>query len=122
MVNASVVPAGYEYEKLIVDNLKGISTLKKTAGVKIKAEALEDQKEHVTEVITKIYYVRHNTKELMKLMQKAAKLDNEKRAKVYFETLKPLMEHIRRHVDDLECVVSDEHWDLPKYREMLFIK
>ena len=43
-------------------------------------------------------------------------------AELYFEDLKPLMDHIRRHVDALECVVSDEHWDLPKYREMLFIK
>jgi len=31
------------------------------------------------------------------------------------------MEHIRRHCDELECVVADELWDLPKYREMLFI-
>ena len=45
-----------------------------------------------------------------------------KKAKLYFDELKPLMEHIRRHVDDLERVVSDEDWDLPKYREMLFIK
>ena len=41
---------------------------------------------------------------------------------LYFDEVKPLMEHIRRHVDALEQVVSDEHWDLPKYREMLFIK
>ncbi len=122
MVNASVVPAGYEYEKLIVENLEGVSRLKKDAGVKIEAGALADQKEHVNEIVTKIYYVRRNTKELSKLLEKAAALDNEKRAKVYFEELKPLMEHIRRHVDALECVVSDEHWDLPKYREMLFVK
>jgi glutamine synthetase len=49
-------------------------------------------------------------------------VSDEKRAKLYFEELRPLMEHIRRHVDDLECVVSDDAWDLPKYREMLFIK
>ena len=34
----------------------------------------------------------------------------------------PLMEHIRRHVDALECVVPDDAWDLSKYREILFIK
>jgi glutamine synthetase type III len=32
------------------------------------------------------------------------------------------MEHIRKHADLLEGVMSDEHWDLPKYREMLFVK
>ena len=55
-------------------------------------------------------------------MEKAAKLGGEKKAELYFKELKPLMEHIRKHVDALECVVSDENWDLPKYREMLFVK
>ena len=55
-------------------------------------------------------------------MEKAAGLHHEERAELYFEELKPLMEHIRKHVDALERVVSDEHWDLPKYREMLFVK
>lgn len=59
---------------------------------------------------------------MLKLLKRAQKMHHEERGKLYFEELKPLMEHIRRHVDDLERVVSDEHWDLPKYREMLFIK
>jgi glutamine synthetase type III len=32
------------------------------------------------------------------------------------------MEHVRRHSDLLEGIISDEHWDLPKYREILFVK
>jgi len=122
MVNASIVPAGYEYEKLLAENLKNVVGLKKNAGLKIDPAASSDQKEHLAEIVSKIYYVRRNIKEMAKLLEKAEKLDNEERAKAYFEELKPLMEHIRRHVDDLERVVSDEHWDLPKYREMLFIK
>lgn len=122
MVNASIVPAGYEYEKLLADNLTALAQVKKGAGVKIEAAAFTDQKEHLSEVASKIYYVRRNAKEMMKLLEKAKKLNAEKRAECYFEELRPLMEHIRRHVDALECVVSDEHWDLPKYREMLFIK
>jgi glutamine synthetase len=122
MVNASIVPAGYEYESLLAENLGAVTRLKKEAGLKIDPAASADQKEHLSEVVAKIYYVRRNIKEMVKLLEKCAKLDNEKRAKAYFEELKPLMEHIRRHVDDLERVVSDEHWDLPKYREMLFVK
>jgi len=122
MVNASVVPFGYEYEKLIAGLLKKVVDVKKSTGVKIDAAALNDHKEHLSDVVSKIYYVRRNTKAMMNLLAKASKLDNEKRAEIYFEELKPLMDHIRKHVDDLECVVSDEHWDLPKYREMLFIK
>jgi len=122
LVNASVVPAGCEYEDMIANILEKLVGLKKSAGLKLDAAAIADQKEHLSEVVSKIYYIRHNTKDLMKLLEKASKLEGEKRAKLYFEELKPLMEHIRKHADALECVVSDEHWDLPKYREMLFIK
>ncbi len=122
LVNASVVPSGCEYEGMLADILAKLVNLKKIAQLKVEAVALADQKEHLSDVAAKIFYVRRNTKEMVKLMEKAQKLDGEKRAKLYFEELKPLMDHIRRHVDALERVVSDEHWDLPKYREMLFIK
>ena len=122
MVNASVVPAGYKYEKLLARTLDEIVGLKKSAGLKLDSEALKDKKEHLSDVVSKIYYVRKNTSRMMGLLEKAKSLDSEKKAEVYFKDLKPLMEHIRRHVDQLECVVSDDSWDLPKYREMLFIK
>jgi glutamine synthetase len=122
MVNASVVPAGIEYQHMLAKTIGQVANLKKSAKIKFEEAALSDQKEHLSEVTSKIYYVRRNTKVMTRLMEKAAKLDGEKRAELYFKELKPLMEHIRKHVDALECVVSDEHWDLPKYREMLFIK
>jgi len=122
MVNASVVPAGYKYEKLLASTLDKIARLQKSAALKADAAALKDKKEHLNEVILKIYYVRKNVVEMAKMLEKAGKLSDEKRSKVYFRELKPLMEHIRRHVDELECVVPDDTWDLPKYREMLFIK
>lgn len=122
MVNASVVPAGYEYQKLLADNLNRLVALSKKDGVKIDKAALLDQKKHLADVLRKIYYVRRNLHEMMDLLLRAQKLHHTEKAKLYFDELKPLMEHIRRHADALECVVSDEHWDLPKYREMLFIK
>lgn len=122
MVNSCVVPAGYEYERLLASNLKQLLALTKDAVVKIDKTVINDQKEHLSEIATKIYYVRRNIKEMTNLLEKAQEVKDGKRAKLYFDELKPLMEHIRKHVDDLERVVSDEDWDLPKYREMLFIK
>ena len=122
MVNASIVPPGCEYEQLLADILAKLIRLKKDAGLKLEAAAVADQKEHLSDVVSKIYYVRRNAKEMMSLLEKAKEVHHEKRAELYFKELKPLMEHIRKHTDALECVVSDEHWDLPKYREMLFIK
>ena len=122
MVNASVVPAGYKYEKLLAATLHELVNLKKAAGLALNAAALKDKKEHLAEIVSKIYYVRRNTLEMDKCLERAHKVSDEKRSEIYFKELKPLMEHIRKHVDQLECVVSDDAWDLPKYREMLFIK
>ncbi len=122
MVNASVVPFGMEYEEMLADNLAKIVRLKKDSRLKVADAALQDQKNHLSEVISKIYYIRRNAGAMTKLLAKAEAMNHERKAAVYFSELKPLMEHIRKHVDDLERVVSDEHWDLPKYREMLFIK
>ena len=121
MVNASILPAGYKYQKLLSDNVAGLVGLKKSASIKLETAALRNQEDHLGDVVAKIYYVRRNVKEMIELLEKAKTLNGERRAKLYFEDLKPLMEHIRKHVDALECVVSDEDWDLPKYREMLFI-
>ncbi|MDD5527110.1 MAG: hypothetical protein PHE11_06895, partial [Candidatus Omnitrophica bacterium] len=117
-----VVPAGYKYEKLLARTLHELVSLVKTAALKLDPAALKDKKVHLADIVSKIYYVRRNTLEMDKLLGKAAKVSDEERAGLYFRELKPLMEHIRRHVDELECVVSDDSWDLPKYREMLFIK
>ncbi len=121
MVNASIVPAGFKYQKLLSDNLAVLMALKK-GGTKINNAALSDQKEHLNEVVSKIYYVRRNANDMIRLLEKAKEMDNERRARLYFKELKPLMEHIRKHADVLERVVSDDSWDLPKYRELLFIK
>ena len=71
MVNASIVPFGYEYETILADNLAKLIRLKKDAGLKLDTAALADQKEHLSEIVSKIYYVRRNTKEMKKLMEKA---------------------------------------------------
>jgi len=36
--------------------------------------------------------------------------------------MRPLMQEVRGVADKLEAWVDDEHWPLPKYREMLFVK
>ena len=48
--------------------------------------------------------------------------DDREKAIAYHDTVAPLLETIRYHVDKLEQVVDDELWPLPKYRELLFIR
>jgi glutamine synthetase len=119
MVNSNIVPSGLEYQRLLSGNLANVSAIK--PALKVEAKALADQKAHLADVISKIYYVRHNTQEMMQMLSKSKDKGHEENALIYFNKIKPYMGHIRKHVDELECVVSDEMWELPKYREMLFI-
>ena len=48
--------------------------------------------------------------------------DQRERAIAYHDTVAPLLESIRYHVDKLELIIDDELWPLPKYRELLFIR
>lgn len=55
--------------------------------------------------------------------KKANKLtDEEKKAVMYCEKVKPYFEEIRYHCDKLELMIDDELWPLVKYREMLFTR
>ena len=120
LVDADVLPAGYKYEKLLAKNLQMLLDLKKS-GVNLNTEALENHKEHLSDIVTKIWYVRKHLIAMKKLLVENVHVEGEHKATLYFAELKPLMAHIRKHVDELEQVVSDAEWPLPKYREMLFV-
>ncbi len=122
IVNSSVVPNAFDYQGLLAANLQNMVVLQEKAGVSFDAEALEDHKRHLADVTQMIYYVRKNTQAMMAFLEETKKLDEEERARKYFSELRPMMGHIRKHSDLLEGVISDEHWDLPKYREILFVK
>ena len=42
------------------------------------------------------------------------------RAKMYSHEVKDMMDKVRVSADNLEMLVDDEMWPLPKYRELLF--
>jgi glutamine synthetase len=44
-----------------------------------------------------------------------------KHAGVYRDQVKPAMNEVRVVADQLEWVVDDKYWPIPKYREMLFM-
>ena len=48
--------------------------------------------------------------------------DQRQRALAFHDTIVPIMENIRKHVDELEMWIDDQLWTLPKYRELLFIR
>ena len=48
--------------------------------------------------------------------------DAREKAIAYHDTVVPCMDKIRNYIDDLELMVDNEMWPLPKYRELLFIR
>jgi glutamine synthetase len=46
--------------------------------------------------------------------------DVAERAKMYSHEVKDMMEEVRKSADNLEMLIDDEMWPLPKYRELLF--
>jgi glutamine synthetase len=60
---------------------------------------------------------------MIEARKKANRIESEReKAIAYHDTVAPLIEEIRQHVDQLETIVDDESWPLPKYRELLFIR
>ena len=44
------------------------------------------------------------------------------KAVAYCDNVKPYFDEIRYHVDKLELLVDDSQWELPKFRELLFLR
>jgi glutamine synthetase len=44
------------------------------------------------------------------------------KAIAYCDTIKSYFDEIRYHADKLELLVDNKLWDLPKYRELLFLR
>ena len=68
-------------------------------------------------------FIAENTDRMIENRKVANRIDDiRERAIAYHDTVAPMIEDIRYHVDKLELIVDDEMWPLPKYRELLFIR
>lgn len=121
MVNSSIIPSGLKYLKLLSNNVLNLTKLNAEHNIDFNQEALTDLKNHLSDVSNKIYYVRKNLKVLENQLEESESMEAYDKGVFFFEKLKPVMEHVRKHCDELELVVPDKDWLLPKYREMLFI-
>ncbi|MCL2219666.1 MAG: glutamine synthetase III [Chitinispirillia bacterium] len=121
MVNTQVLPSAYAYQSDMASGLEVLRVLSDDMTIDMVDGALEDRKEVFGTLTADIYYIRKNLKELDAQMKKTAGMELEEKAAFFFTVIQPQMDHIRRHVDALECTMPDEFWPLPKYREMLFI-
>lgn len=121
MVSTQVLPSAFEYQADIASGFEIISDVAASGKLKLVDGVLEDRKELLEDLSSHIYYIRKNIKEMEAMLEKSHHLDLEKKTAYFFNDIKPQMLHVRKHVDALEKIMPDTLWQLPKYREILFI-
>ncbi len=115
-----IIPQVVGYQTKLAENVAAL-----------KAILPEDQFETVaasnlaliSEIAERVKTIEEGCQALTDARKVANKITSAReKAIAYHDTVEPLMEQIRYHIDKLEAKVDDEVWTLPKYREMLFIR
>ncbi len=115
-----IIPAAITYQRLLLDNVYKIKqlfdddTARKIGGQDMVS--IEKISEHMSEIkalVEKMVSARHVANRMSSEREKAV---------AYHDSVAPLLEEIRVHIDALELMVDNEIWPLPKYRELLFIR
>ncbi len=110
-----IIPSVVAYQNELIKNVTGLKEL----GLQTEAETHKNQlikiSNHLEGMIKHLDSLDHERKN-------ASKIFNENEKAEYFSTkVKPLFDAIRFHADKLELMVDDKFWQLPKYRELLFL-
>ena len=115
-----VIPVAMRYQSVLVDSVLKLREL--FEGEKGKTMSAQD-----VSTIDSIASHVAKTKDKVTKMVEARKVANRiecerEKAIAYHDTVVPCMEKIREYIDELELMVDNEMWPLPKYRELLFIR
>ena len=117
MCLSQVIPAAVRYKNVLIENVKG---LKKIFGDDYLSYCTSEM--DALKAISK--YINNMSADIELLVEarkKANRIENlAQRAKVYSREVKDMMERVRESADNLEMLIDNEMWPLPKYRELLF--
>ena len=115
-----IIPVASRYQNILLEKVDRMSML--FSSEKLHALACYDM-EMIERLSTHISEIQNIVEQLSNARKKANKIRNEKeKAMAYHDTVLPLFDKIRYHIDKLELYIDDEMWPLPKYRELLFIR
>ena len=120
LVMNHVVPVAIEYQSKLIDNVYKMKSL-------FPAEEADNLSAENVAIIKKIAehttYIKEHVDAMVEARKVANKITEEReKAIAYHDTIAPMLEQIRYHIDKLELIVDDKMWTLPKYRELLFIR
>lgn len=112
MVDTQILPAGLSYHGKLVADLSAC----RAAGVE---SPQEDSVRRLTVVLNSLKLKREELEHALQKVERHS--TEEERAEALAGEVSERMLELRRYCDDLESMVADDCWPLPKYREMLFI-
>ena len=112
-----VIPAAVKYQNILIENVSG---MKEIFGEEY-ASLCQSEIKTLREISLYINNVSSDVHSLVEARKKANRVDDiALRAKMYSQDVKSMMEKVRVSADNLEMLIDDEVWPLPKYRELLF--
>lgn len=112
-----ILPAAIRYQNVLINNIKGLKDL----GIdKSSYQAQFNVLTEISEHINKVQLIAEKMTEARKAAN--ALSGSRDKAVAYCDQVKPLFDEIRYSVDKLELLVDDSEWELPKYRELLFLR
>ena len=112
-----VIPAAVKYQNILIENVKGMKDVFGDESLSLCASEIDTLKK----ISMYINRISADVEALVEARKKANKIENiAERAKVYSYEVKTMMEKVRDSADNLEMLIDDEMWPLPKYRELLF--
>ena len=120
----SSCPVATRYQGRLIKNVEGLKRI-------FPAEKYEQLSSRNMKLIEEIAISTERIERLVEELTEARRVANiiesiHQRAiayydSVYYDTVCPKMEAIRKEIDYLEMIVDDNLWTLRKYRELLFI-
>lgn len=115
-----IIPVATRYQSALIDNVHKVQEIFKPE----EAATLSAKNMDLIRTISKhSSFITENVAKLIEARRVANRIESEReKAIAYHDTVAPMIESIRYHIDELELIVDDEMWPLPKYRELLFIR
>ena len=115
-----IIPTSILYQNTLIENARG---LKEVLDQKTYVKLSRNQVQTIKEISEHISEIRQFVEMMTEERRAANRLESEvEKAEAYCYKVKPYFEKVRHHVDELEQVIDDRLWPLPKYRELMFIK
>ena len=115
-----IIPQVVAYQTKLAQNVAALKAILSDDEFKVLAAS---NLALISEISERVKAIEEGCEALTESRRVANKIESEReKAIAYHDTVEPLMDKIRYHIDKLEAKVDDEVWTLPKYREMLFIR